>query len=550
MTGGSVEVVSSKGCSRLFVGSSTFLPSANSLRFMTMMSPASSSLSEPTVPLVIGPFAGLVICVTGLSKEARKEVMAATERLGGQYSASLHPQCTHLVVQSCTGRKFEHAMQYGSRNGLFIVTLGWFVDSVKRNVRLSESLYSVKTIGGNGLPLGELNRLVAIPGSAKSCLPSPALGDEKSSGKAWQPPVQPPKKEDTNGGSVFSNNFIFVDPEISDELKKKVIEAGRKEGATFLNDWFIGCRASHIVCEGPSIQRYMGHANNLVTPLWVLKTAKEKCMQRLVHLSSDLAKQVSVMLENAQTVGEVGYGGSVHPVSKNSRRSLAEGRVNESLEERQKAVELAKLGVRSRRGRRIQSCQVPIHPITPGNLLESISWTVSEPTSSARVYVESSSTEDTGEQHSFGYFNARGDGKDSEALLENFSRPLRESERMEVILKSHFLTILFPVDRFGELGPSSRTFYGDGGFTSGQILDHIYNFYQENMSADEINLAMHTDSRHADRLRSLYTSKESVEQGALTFKRIDFLGSRRSFETLKRVGGENNGNVYEVLVRA
>ncbi|URE24031.1 BRCA1 C Terminus (BRCT) domain [Musa troglodytarum] len=526
MTGGSVEVVSSKGCSRLFVGSSTFLPSANSLRFMTMMSPASSSLSEPTVPLVIGPFAGLVICVTGLSKEARKEVMAATERLGGQYSASLHPQCTHLY--SCTGRKFEHAMQYGSRNGLFIVTLGWFVDSVKRNVRLSESLYSVKTIGGNGLPLGELNRLVAIPGSAKSCLPSPALGDEKSSGKAWQPPVQPPKKEDTNGGSVFSNNFIFVDPEISDELKKKVIEAGRKEGATFLNDWFIGCRASHIVCEGPSIQRYMGHANNLVTPLWVLKTAKEKCMQRLVHLSSDLAKQVSVMLENAQTVGE----------KEESTKALKKGRRQLSWQNWVLEVVV------------VASCQVPIHPITPGNLLESISWTVSEPTSSARVYVESSSTEDTGEQHSFGYFNARGDGKDSEALLENFSRPLRESERMEVILKSHFLTILFPVDRFGELGPSSRTFYGDGGFTSGQILDHIYNFYQENMSADEINLAMHTDSRHADRLRSLYTSKESVEQGALTFKRIDFLGSRRSFETLKRVGGENNGNVYEVLVRA
>lgn len=31
--------------------------------------------------------------------EARKQVMEATERLGGQYSANLHPQCTHLVVQ-------------------------------------------------------------------------------------------------------------------------------------------------------------------------------------------------------------------------------------------------------------------------------------------------------------------------------------------------------------------------------------------------------------------------------------------------------------------
>ena len=31
--------------------------------------------------------------------EARKQVMEATERLGGQYSPNLHPQCTHLVVQ-------------------------------------------------------------------------------------------------------------------------------------------------------------------------------------------------------------------------------------------------------------------------------------------------------------------------------------------------------------------------------------------------------------------------------------------------------------------
>lgn len=31
------------------------------------------------------------------------------------------------------GRKFEHALKHGPKNGLFIVTLGWFVESVKRN---------------------------------------------------------------------------------------------------------------------------------------------------------------------------------------------------------------------------------------------------------------------------------------------------------------------------------------------------------------------------------------------------------------------------------
>lgn len=34
---------------------------------------------------------------------------------------------------SLGGRKFEHAFKHGSRNGLFVVSLGWFVDSVRRN---------------------------------------------------------------------------------------------------------------------------------------------------------------------------------------------------------------------------------------------------------------------------------------------------------------------------------------------------------------------------------------------------------------------------------
>ncbi|XP_039007779.1 serine/threonine-protein kinase ATM-like [Hibiscus syriacus] len=64
------------------------------------MSPAPTSLcSEPLPVRSLGPFSGLVICVTGLSKEARRQFVEATERLGGQYNTSLHPQCTHLVVQ-------------------------------------------------------------------------------------------------------------------------------------------------------------------------------------------------------------------------------------------------------------------------------------------------------------------------------------------------------------------------------------------------------------------------------------------------------------------
>lgn len=544
-----MEVVSSNGCSRLFA--SAAIPSLNFLRHTEMMSPASSALTEPEprVPSAVGSFTGLVICVTGLSKEARKQVMAATERLGGQYSASLHLQCTHLVVQSFGGRKFGHALKHGPKNGLLVVSLGWFVDSVRRNVRLDESLYSIKSVGESGLPLGEFNRLVGLPGSEKSCLPAVALGDERPSNTAGQLHLHSSTIEQRARGSVFLNDCIYIDSGISHELKKKVIEAATKEGAALLDHWFVGCHASHVVCEGLSVQRYIGHTNNLVTPLWVLKTAKEKCLQRLVHLSSDLARQVAMVLENAQIAGEDMCRESVHLITSNSKRSI-NGKNKESFEEREKNVDLAKLGVRSRRRRRMQSCQIPIHPITPSSLLESICWSISEPVSSACIFTESSMVDNAGEQHTSVFLDGRGDGKESEVSFDNFSRPLRESEKREVIFKNHFLTILFPYDRFGELGPSSRTFFSEGGFTCIHLLEHIYNFYQENMSENEIAVAIHTDSRYADRLRSLYASKEAVEQGFVPFKRIDFLGSRRSFEALKRVSGENNINVYELLIRA
>lgn len=67
--GGRVEVVNSKGCSRLFLGLSSPLSSFRGLQPLEPMSPASSSAASELVPVrSSGPFAGLVICVTGLSK--------------------------------------------------------------------------------------------------------------------------------------------------------------------------------------------------------------------------------------------------------------------------------------------------------------------------------------------------------------------------------------------------------------------------------------------------------------------------------------------------
>ncbi|KAL2637343.1 hypothetical protein AAZV13_06G051900 [Glycine max] len=505
------------------------------------MSPASSPLQ---VPSSTAPFAGLVICVTGLSKEARNQVMEATERLGGQYSPNLHPQCTHLVVQSFGGRKFEHALKHGAKNGLFVVTLGWFVDSVRKTVRLSESHYRVKSYGDNNTRLEDFRLLPEYRNAENSCFPA-RIHQSNQANSVEELQRFTGRESNRNSDSTLSGCSIYVDPGISSELRNKVIETASREGASLVEQWFVGCSVSHVVTEGTSIQRYLGYSSNLITPLWILKTAKEKYVRKLVHMSVDLAKQVGLMLEdihNDISGKEV--------IKQKVLNNLPDTESEVSYEERQQIVNSAKNGVRNRRGRRMQTCQTPIRPITPNNLLDSICWSISEPTSTASIYTDSFSVEDPSENHTSIFFDAKGDGKDSEASFSNSTRPLTESEKSELIFKNHFLTILLPIDRFAEMGPSSRTFFSHNGFTCLQVLDHIRAFYQENMSRQEIEAAIHSDSRHADRLRSVYSSKETAESGYVMFKRVEFLGSRTSFEMLKRVTGDNNSNVYELLLRA
>ncbi|KAL1532426.1 hypothetical protein AAHA92_32439 [Salvia divinorum] len=539
--GGRVEVISAKGCSRLFIDfSSSFrgIPAFS----LEPPSPATAAVSEAPVKTMKrkGPFSGLVICVTGLSKETRKQVKDATERLGGQYSPHLHPHCTHLVVQSFHGRKFEHAMQHGTIKGLLLVTIGWFVDSVKRNVRLNETLYSVSSIGDNGIAINDLKRLDQNSGAENSCLPSGLLKHTKQPDFCGAPCSQFSERGSIRHSTLssFSGQTFYVDVDVPAELLSKVSEALSAEGASLLDQWFVGCNAAYVVCEGPSIQKYIGHSTNVVTPLWVLKSAKEKHLHRLVHLSADLARYTRARVDNSRH--DV-------PHERASRVTFSADKISD--EERQIKVSLAKDGVRKRWNRQMQTCQTPIRPITPVSLLDSICWSISNPTSTASIYIESSNVKNGVEDQPPVFFDAKEDRKESEASFVNLSRPLTESVKSELILKGPFLTIMFPVDRFSEMGPCSRTFFSNKGFTCMQVLDYIHAFYQENMSSEEIEFAIYTDSRHADRLRSIYSSKETAERGYMEFRRIDFLGSRRIFEMLKRVQGDNS-NLYELLIRA
>ncbi|KAL2544709.1 BRCT domain-containing DNA repair protein [Forsythia ovata] len=461
---GRVEVIASKGCSRLFMDFSSSFRGLQSFS-LEPMSPASiaSEVLESPVKIIKSncPFSGLVICVTGLSKEARKQVKEATKKMGGQYSSHLHPQ-----------------------------------------LRLNESLYSVNHIGATGAQADDLKRLAQNNDSEKSSPPVGSLEHSAQPGLLGGPHLLFSERETKRRtvASPFSGQSFYVDNDVSAELRSKVAEAVCAEGAILLDQWCVGCDANYIVCEGPSIRKYLGHSSNLVTPAWVLKSAKENRVQRLVHLSTDLARQTGALLDTIENgIFKEEVNGIADPGA--VPRSI----INISCVERQKIANLAKDGVRMRRNRHMQTCT---------------------------------------------FFETKEDVRESETSFVNLSRLLTESEKAEFIFKSHFLTILFPIDRFLEMGPRSRTFFSEKGFTCLQVLDYIHTFYQENMSADEIEVAIHTDSRHADQLRLAYSSEETAEFGFVEFKRIDFLGSRISFEMLKRVNGDNNSNVYELLIRA
>ncbi|KAL2897510.1 Phosphoenolpyruvate carboxykinase [Bienertia sinuspersici] len=473
------------------------------------------------------PFSGLIICASGLSKEARKQVMEGTERLGAGSPSK--------GIESLGGSKLKHALKHGLENGPFVVTLGWFIDSMKENVKLSELPYTTQI----ATQVNQMEDRLLNVTTRDTCIPMSLDQNRK-------------QFEESKGqkqwfcGGVFEVNkeshlfgqVIYIDLDVSSELYSKVVDVAAQEGAMLVDRWFVGCGANYVVCEGSSIQSYLGHIDNIVSPIWVLKTYKERSMLRFAGLSADLARQVGVMLENNQhtTAG----------MEKCHEHNCDRSKVTQK--ERQQVAKLAKCGVKNRRARRLQSCHVPLRPINPSSLLESICWSISEPISTAAVFADSLLSRNDTEFLSHG-LSVEGDYIVSEASFSNTLRPLTESEKNEVVFRNHFLAILYPVDRFAELGPSSRTYFSDTGFTCLQLLEFIYAFYQENMSSGEIEVAIHTDSRHADQLRSVYCSKRTEELGYVTYKRIEFMGSRKSFEMLKRISGDNNSNVYELITR-
>ncbi|KAH9287213.1 DNA topoisomerase 2-binding protein 1 [Echinococcus granulosus] len=91
-------------------------------------------------------FAQLVICVSGLTVEERKEVAEIVKNNGGQYSGEMKiGLTTHLLVKRAGGVKYNFAKKWKVR----VVSVHWLSDSVSKGYALDETDYYIKEEGGH-----------------------------------------------------------------------------------------------------------------------------------------------------------------------------------------------------------------------------------------------------------------------------------------------------------------------------------------------------------------------------------------------------------------
>lgn len=96
-----------------------------------------SSMSKFKLPI----FAQLVICVSGLTVEERKEVAEIVKNNGGQYSGEMKiGSTTHLLVKRAGGVKYNFAKKWKVR----VVYVRWLSDSVSKGYALDENDYYVR----------------------------------------------------------------------------------------------------------------------------------------------------------------------------------------------------------------------------------------------------------------------------------------------------------------------------------------------------------------------------------------------------------------------
>lgn len=88
---------------------------------------------------------------------------------------------------------------------------------------MSESLYYVKNVGGNGIHMDELNRIIGFSGAENSCLPVGMFENAKQSVMTEDPHLWFSRRDSKRSvDSILSGHSMFIDSDISAELRNKV----------------------------------------------------------------------------------------------------------------------------------------------------------------------------------------------------------------------------------------------------------------------------------------------------------------------------------------
>ncbi|TPP62055.1 hypothetical protein FGIG_11559 [Fasciola gigantica] len=157
-----VVITPKVGSKKYLVGSSRgvnmLLPSwiTEAWKLSAIQDPIDMMLPTFTERFRVPIFAQLVICVSGLSAEERKEVSDLVVKHGGRYSGMMKVgETTHLIIKHPSGLKYAHAKKWKIQ----IVSVNWLTDSVSKGYALDEVDYRVsESIENSSTPTCENNR--------------------------------------------------------------------------------------------------------------------------------------------------------------------------------------------------------------------------------------------------------------------------------------------------------------------------------------------------------------------------------------------------------
>ncbi|KAH9757182.1 transcription coactivator [Citrus sinensis] len=131
------------------------------------------------------PFSGLMICVTRIPADERKEMEKLIVQNGGKYSPELTKKCTHLICDisftiyflnfpyTPEGDKFKVAKRWGH---IHIINRKWFDQSMARRACLNEESYTVQdsSVSSKKTVMGSLTKQHSQVKVIGNALPAPS----------------------------------------------------------------------------------------------------------------------------------------------------------------------------------------------------------------------------------------------------------------------------------------------------------------------------------------------------------------------------------------